>query len=131
MGYKYSVWIVPNNHKYIKMHYNMSHIPHATIKTFLSLQEATELIDTLKSHYYINYQENIYDFNMKYSEEDILKASGFYCSIKDLKLEHTPHMTIHYCVHNKVINIKPPTDCLGTVYVANTVSNNPCEWYII
>ena len=131
MGYKYSVWIVPNSHKYIKTHYNMSHTPHVTIKTFLSLQEATELIDTLKSHYYINYQENIYDFNMKYSKDDILGASGFYCSIRDLKLEHTPHMTIHYCTHNKVIHIKPPTDSLGTVYVANTVSNNPSEWYII
>ena len=40
MGYKYSIWLIPNNWKYIQSYYKTEHIPHVTIKTLLSQKDA-------------------------------------------------------------------------------------------
>ena len=91
MGYKYSIWIIPNNWKYIQSYYKTEHTPHVTIKTLLTISEAFTEINKYKSHYMINYNANVYDFNnISYKEDKDahLPASGFLCNLQDLKLEH-------------------------------------------
>jgi len=133
MGYKYSVWLVPNSHRYIKEHYRMEHTPHVTIKTLLSVREAFDLAKTLKRHYYINFVKDIHDLDkIKYKKnKKELDACGFYCNIKNLELGHTPHMTTHYHVHGMSLYMPPPTNCMGRVCIVNTKSNNPSRWYML
>lgn len=133
MGYKYSVWLVPNSHGYIKDHYRMEHIPHITIKTLLTINDAFDLARKLKKHYYINFIPDIHDFDkIKYKKnKKELDACGFYCKINNLELNHTPHMTTHYHMHGMSLFMPPPTSCMGKVYIVNTVSNSPSKWYIL
>ena len=49
MGYKYSLWLIPNNWKYIKSYYKIDHIPHITIKTLMTQSQAFKEYDNLKS----------------------------------------------------------------------------------
>ena len=134
MGYKYSIWLIPNNWKYIQSYYKTEHIPHVTIKTLLTSREAFNEYDKLKSHYMIKYQDNVYDFNdIKYDgkEGDELEACGFFCKIEGLELEHKPHMTLYYHYHNSVLKMRSPTETLGKVCLVNTISDDPKKWYII
>lgn len=134
MGYKYSIWLIPNNWKYIQSYYKTEHIPHVTIKTLLTQKDAFKEYDMLKSHYLIKYQNNVYDFNdIKYDgkEGDELEACGFLCKIDGLELEHKPHMTLYYHYHNIVLKMKAPTESLGKVCIVNTVSDDPKKWYIL
>ena len=89
MGYKYSIWLIPNNWKYIQSYYKTEHIPHVTIKTLLTSREAFNEYDKLKSHYMIKYQDNVHDFDdIKYKgkDGDEIEACGFFCKIEDLEL---------------------------------------------
>lgn len=134
MGYKYSIWVIPNNWKYIQSYYKTEHTPHVTIKTLLTISEAFSEINKYKSHYMINYNANVYDFNnISYTEDKDadLPASGFLCDLQDLKLEHQAHMTLYYHYHNTEITMEPPTNTLGKVYIVNTVSDDPKKWYIL
>ena len=137
MGYKYSIWLIPNNWKYIQSYYKTEHIPHITIKTLLSQNEAFKEFDMLKSHYMIKYQNNVHDFDeIKYKrknndDDDELEACGFFCKIQGLELEHKPHMTLYYHYHNSVLQMKAPTETLGKVCLVNTISDDPKKWYII
>ncbi len=134
MGYKYSIWLIPNNWKYIQSYYKTEHMPHVTIKTLLTHNEALNEFYMLKSHYMIKYQDNVYDFNdIKYKEkkDDELEACGFLCNIQNLELLHKPHMTLYYHYNNSIIKMKAPSDTLGKVFIVNTVSDNPKKWFII
>lgn len=134
MGYKYSIWLIPNNWKYIKSYYKTEHIPHVTIKTLMTQSQAFKEYDDLKSHYEIAYENNVYDFtDVKYHEkqEDEIEGSGFYCKIKGLDLDHRPHMTLYYHHHNSVLKMKAPTETLGKVYIVNTVSDDPKKWFLL
>jgi len=135
MGYKYSIWLIPNNWEYIKQNYKTEHIPHITIKTLMTAKEVFQEVKKFKKHYMISYEENVYDFNeiSYHKDEDKdkeLPACGFFCKIKNLKLEHEPHMTLYYHYHNLVLHMKPPVSCLGKVYVVNTISDDPKKWQI-
>ena len=134
MGYKYSIWLIPNNWEYIKSYYKTEHIPHITIKTLLSQKEVFKEIDMLKSHYMIKYQDYVYDFDeIKYKDNknDEIEACGFFCKIDDLELEHKAHMTLYYHYHNIVLKMKAPTDTLGKVCMVNTVSDDPKKWFLL
>ena len=134
MGYKYSIWLIPNNWKDIKNFYKMNHIPHITIKTLLSYDEALKLFKNYDNKYKVNFKDNIYDFkNLSYHHEpkNEFPASGYFCKIENLELEHKPHMTIHYKYNDKVIYNKSPNNIEGTVFIVNTISDNPEEWNII
>lgn len=134
MGYKYSLWLIPNNWKYIKSYYKTDHIPHITIKTLMTQSQAFKEYDNLKSHYEIKYENNVYDFNdIQYHEkkEDEIEGCGFYCNVKGLQLDHKPHMTLYYHYHNSVLKMKAPTETLGKVYIVNTVSDDPKKWFLL
>ena len=134
MGYKYSIRLIPNNWKYIQSYYKTEHIPHITIKTLLSQNEAFNEFELLKSHYMIKYKNNVHDFNdIKYKGKkgDELDACGFFCNIEGLELEHKPHMTLYYHYHDSVLKMKAPTETLGKVCIVNTVSDDPRKWFII
>ena len=134
MGYKYSIWLIPNNWKYIKDFYKTDHIPHITIKTLMSGDEVFKEIKNYKNHYMISYDNNVHDFNEISYQKDRdaeLPASGFFCKIHNLKLEHQPHMTLYYHYHDSILHMKAPVSCLGKVYIVNTISDDPVKWFIL
>jgi len=134
MGYQYSIWLIPYIWEDIKNLYKTSHIPHVTLKTLLSLEQANEFVKTFDNEYKISFQDNIHDFNniiYDSNKKDDLHASGLLCKITGLELEHKPHMTLHYKYNNKVIPTKAPTDLYGFVSIVNTISDQPAEWILI
>lgn len=134
MGYKYSIWLIPNNWKDIMKFYNTKHIPHVTIKTLLSKNEAFFEVNKYKKKYLINFENNIYNFDKISYHNDTDKdfpACGIFCKITNLKLEHIPHMTLYYHFNKSVILTKEPKSCIANVCIVNTNSDNPEKWTII
>lgn len=134
MGYQYSIWLIPYIWKDIKDVYKTSHIPHVTIQTLLTLEQAQEFIKKYDQEYKIFFQDNIHDFTQisyDHDKEDQLPGSGFYCEIKDLELEHQPHMTLYYKFNNKIIPMESPKDLFGFVSIVNTLSDQPEKWFFL
>ncbi len=134
MGYRYSIWLIPYIWEDIKKVYKTSHIPHIIIKTFLSLEQAQDIVNKYDNEYKIRFKDNIYDFNniiYDPNKKDELPACGFLCNITGLELEHQPHMTLDYKYNHKVIPMESPEDLFGFISIVNTVSNIPEKWFFI
>ena len=134
MGYQYSIWLIPYIWEDIKNVYQTSHIPHVTLKTLLTLEQAREFVKKFDNEYKISFQDNIQDFNniiYEPNKKDDLPASGFFCKISELELEHQPHMTLYYKYNHKVIPMESPKDLFGYVSIVNTISDNPEKWIFI
>lgn len=134
MGYQYSIWLTPYIWEDIKNLYETSHIPHVTLKTLLTLEQARVFVKKFDNEYKISFQDNIQDFNdiiYDPNKKDDLAASGFFCKISGLELEHQPHMTLYYKYNNKVIPMESPKDLFGYVCIVNTISDNPEKWVFI
>lgn len=104
----------------------MSHIPHITIKTLLTKEKSQLLINMYQKEYTVSFENGIYYFKViSYDSNklDKLPASGFYCSIKNLELDHKGHMRLHYKFNNSVINKEYPKNLLGYVCIVNTESD--------
>jgi hypothetical protein len=122
-GYGYSIWLIPNNWKEVKLSYNMNHIPHITVANNLQFIDSVVLN---KNDYTVENFSNVQQFPQMYLN-DPLSASGFYCEIKGISTIHKPHLSL---VYNKYITeiYAPPEKLMCKLYVADTRSINPSEW---
>jgi hypothetical protein len=132
-GYGYSVWLVPNNWKYIQREFSIDFIPHITIATNLKFMSPRILTNKIFKVY--NFSKGTV-FPRLYNK-DPLHAFGYNCVIEDLFTTHKPHMSLFYSP-NEITYIdtfsklkQPPTTLDCKLYFADTNSLNPCEWNVI
>lgn len=129
-GYGYSIWAVPTNSEEIYEQYTMRHIPHITLQTNLEHPPRTHPYGP-KCH--VDFDIEFVLFPNIYEENDPIRGSGFFCNVSGLKepIWHAPHMTIWYNYYGYHGILRPPPPCEANIYIANTVSSEPSEWYII
>ncbi len=144
-GYGYSVWYVPRNFKELQEKYNISHIPHITLETNLSLRDAYHVYHNANKSIRVKFQDKYVKFPSFY-ENDPLMSYGWYVDIIGMtrrKLNWTPHMTLRYVSRknnntykDKVIlseNLKLSTeidnDFECDIMIADTRSGVPQEWH--
>ena len=126
-GYGYSIWLVPLNWQDIKRVYMMSHIPHITVHTGLDWVDSSILSENTFTVYNFS---RVHKFPKMYTQ-DPLSASGFYCSVKDLKMLHSPHMTLKYSHENINFDIAPPETLMCKLCVADTQSLDCSQWRLL
>lgn len=124
--YGFSLWIVPDNWKYIKRVYNMTHMPHITVKTNI-----TEVPNVgHHTRYYIKFKRPHYKIDNCY-EHVPLPTYGFYCSVTKLKLQHYAHLSTHYSDGHVPLPSTHPPDGWGTLIVADTCDTDPSKWKLL
>jgi hypothetical protein len=136
-SYGYSVWAImipPQNISDLLARYNnFPHIPHITVKTNLTLEDAEDFLleckswedtATISGKAYV--LPNFYD-------HDPLKGWGFPAQLTNTKTEHTQHLTVMYspteiksCPNVYVDEFLPVK-----LRIANTTSENPREWSLV
>ncbi len=145
-GYGYSVWFVPSNYKELQARYNITHIPHITLETNLSIRDAFHIYHNACSKIKITFQHNYVKFPSLYHHDPMI-SYGWFVNVEQMtrrKLNWTPHMTLRYIsrqsetVNNIYIqsqilseNHIPPTapsECF--VVIADTRSGIPEEWHM-
>lgn len=138
-GYGYSVWFVPNNYKDIQEHYNITHIPHITLETNLSLKDAFHIYhNNTNKKILVKFKENFVKFPSFYPH-DPLMYFGWYVEVLRMsgrKLNWSPHMSVRYLprtnTSQSVGSFQPPpmgpVECFMTI--ADTRSGVPTEWHI-
>jgi hypothetical protein len=143
MGYQFSVWYIPINYTEIQKLYNISHIPHITLDTNLTFDNAVSVFldSRYEQHKTFIVTSDLVMFPSLY-EHNPLSAYGVWMRESDgcisTKKPHwKPHMSFKYfnC------NTKESTDNLESISIGknikcyktlvNTVSNIPDDWYII
>lgn len=138
-GYGYSVWFVPNNYKEIQDKYKISHIPHITLETNLSLKDAYHIYHNACQTISVKVKPEFVKFPSFYHHDPMI-SYGWYVDIQHMtkrKLNWTPHMTATYVPRTSktndanIITCQPPTEpleCFATI--ADTRSGLPEEWSI-
>lgn len=139
-GYGYSVWFVPNCYKEIQEHYNITHIPHITLETNLSIKDAFHIYHNHASKKIImKFKEDFVKFPSFY-QHDPMMYYGWYVDILQMtgrKVNWSPHMTVCYIPRNRTNNVivaphQPPPmgpiECFMTI--ADTRSGVPSDWHI-
>lgn len=140
-GYSHSVWYVPYDYKEIQSKYHMTHIPHVTIETNLvTLENAYDVYDKHVKTYpvvKISFMNELVKFPSFY-QHDPLQAYGWYVRVVRPTLfikNWNPHMSLRYQTREKesnhIENALTPTDLTCFLAIADTFSDNPCEWRII
>lgn len=125
-GYGYSLWLVPLNWKNVAESYNMKHIPHITVQTNMNYIDPIVLSnDTFTACDF----SNLKTFPKMYGN-DPLNGSGFYCKVKDLEINHQPHMTVMYS-HNIVHDYVPPANLECKLYIADTQTLDASQWKLV
>ena len=146
MGYGYGIWLRIKDPLINNL---TKHTPHATLMCNMDKTEATALYNDLKLRYkgdYKIYTNGICQhFNDSYGDEDILKACGYYCEIKDFKtlnkiclnykgtIPDYPHISTDYNISkNKLtlLDIRPVTDD-SILSLVDINSDDPMEWKIL
>ena len=132
--YGYSIWalMIPSQEimDLLNEHNRVPHIPHITVKTNLTFEEAEDfLFDCIT-------WEDIVDISGKayvlptYYDNDPLKGWGFPAQLRKIKSDHVQHLTIKYSTAeiqscpDKEINISLPVH----LRIVDTTSENPSEW---
>lgn len=138
-GYGYSVWFVPKFYKEIQEHYNITHIPHITLETNLSLKDAFHIHHNACKNIVVKFKEDFVKFPSFYNHDPMMYY-GWYVEVLQMsgrKLNWSPHMTVRYHPRNKNNNVvstpsQPPpmgpVECFMTI--ADTRSGVPAEWHI-
>lgn len=141
-GYSHSVWYVPYDYKEIQSKYHITHIPHVTIETNLvTLENAYDVYDKHVKTYpvvKISFLNELVKFPSFYVH-DPLQAYGWYVEKINPSLnidDWRPHMSLKYQSHkdaspNLFNDVPAPTDLTCFLAIADTFSDNPCEWRII
>lgn len=143
-GYGYSVWFVPTNHKQLQDQYNMTHIPHITLETNLSLKDAYHIYHNTCKKITIKFRNKFVKFPLLYHHDPKI-SYGWYVDVIYMtgrKHNWTPHMTAAYlprfvgyssykeqCIMER--NLCAPSDyieCFATI--ADTRSGVTEEWNI-
>lgn len=144
-GYGYSVWYVPQNYKKLQEIYNISHIPHITLETNLSLRDAYHIYHNASKSIKVKFQDKYIKFPAFY-DNDPLVSYGWYVDIIEMtrrKLKWTPHMTLRYISRknyhsykDKVVlseELMPATEPGDSIecdiVIADTRSGCPKEWH--
>jgi len=128
--YGYSVWLVPLNRRLLTKVYKFRHIPHITIST--NHEDLPDPINLGKLYDIVDFKP--YGIIGKQYAFDPLHATGWECTVEDLFIQHTPHMSHVYSFypHEKVLPVYPtPQRLIAEVCVADTRSSNWEEWKII
>jgi len=132
MSYKHSIWYVPYNYKQLKNEFNMTHIPHITLKTMMERDECFDLFDKLvKKEFYFTLQNDLVLFPSMY-EQDPMQAIGWW-------VENSPkyHLSLRYFgLENpkkiKFTQISPPNESLQCfLAIADTSDCNPEKWKLL
>lgn len=145
LSYGYSVWYVPDNYRELQERYNIQHIPHVTLKTKMSFDDASNLYhsqikiaDTINIEYY-----NKFITFPAYDKNDHLQYRGWKVNIvgmndkfKSVNSNWNPHMTVEYTVINNNkksqschMEVDPPhgkSPCF--LVIADTNDVLPCNW---
>jgi hypothetical protein len=145
-GYSYSVWYVPYNYTQIQYKYQMSHVPHVTVKTNLAtLEDAYRVFDKyVKTHPIVKIKlvNELIKFPSFYTH-DPLQAYGWYVNIKGMEeIEGMdtwkPHMSMQYQSHKEscdvnvnVLENSPIEELRCFLAIADTRSSNPSHWQIL
>jgi len=128
--YGYSVWLVPLNRRLLTTVYKFRHIPPLTIST--NHEDLPDPINLGKLYDIVDFKP--YGIIGKQYAFDPLHATGWECTVEDLFIQHTPHMSHVYSFypHEKVLPVYPtPQRLIAEVCVADTRSSNWEEWKII
>jgi hypothetical protein len=97
-GYGYSVWFVPRNYKELQSIYKITHIPHITLETNLSLMDAYLIYNNACNKVKVKFQGKFVRFPSLYSHDPMV-SYGWYVDVTQMsnrKLNWTPHMTLRY-----------------------------------
>ena len=152
MGYGYGVWLVVENLQILDAVYKNNkepYISHVTLMCNMTRDDAIALSDEIHGKYDIFVDKTYNLFNNpdeKYSDKDILSASGFYCRVPLWEklidtakkysgtISEKPHISIAYRTNENElpenVNIKN-VKVTGFSFPANTVGDIPKEWKII
>lgn len=143
-GYGYSVWYVPRNYKELQQKYNISHIPHITLETNLSLRDAYHIYHNAIDNIVIEFQNKYVKFPSLY-DHDPLISYGWYVDVIKMtrrKLNWTPHLTLRYAERTTKNNstyidkavlsenhIPPKGSIECDIIIADTRGVCPEEWH--
>lgn len=147
-GYGYSVWLVMSQDKiltrYLTTYNDHVFTPHVTLRSNYTLEEAKDYLislDTLVGK--VSFKDSVPISKQKYCvhelprgeyNNDPLYGWGMVVDLKGFKVDHTPHLTIHYS--EKPLK-KVPVLCLRkrtftvVACIADTRSLKPHKWKII
>ena len=136
--YGYSLWAVftpPKRITNLLKRYNLfPHVPHITVKTNIStLPEAKILLSTYRTWDDIATVKGQAQIFTKSYENDPLAAWGFPATLNHTKIDHSPHLSIHYNTDkikycpNYFINFTVPVQ----LRVADLTSPEPSDWRIV
>lgn len=131
-GYGYSLWLVPDEWRKLKLRYGMRHIPHVTVKTNMS-----EVPNVVWGRYRVGGFSRAGHFPSQYAH-DPLTAAGFWCKSLDVPVRHRAHLTVAYGADGErpVIplsaHVRPLTGELWcTLRAADTRSLDPSQWRLL
>jgi hypothetical protein len=130
-GYGWSVWYVPNDFRQFARDYKFKHIPHVTLQSNLTKEEAEALFEKSAKTATIQLDADVSIFPTMYAH-DPLKAVGWYAT--GIDTPHRPHMSVSYYDElPKWVGIEggdPPFEMNCFLAVADTQPSNPSEWYL-
>jgi hypothetical protein len=106
--YGYSVWLVPLNRRLLTKVYKFRHIPHITIST--NHEDLPDPINLGKLYDIVDFKP--YGIIGKQYAFDPLHATGWECTVEDLFIQHTPHMSHMYSFYR----IRKGVACLSHTY---------------
>ncbi len=134
MSYGFSLWLVfdsPSRLIRLLAKYNRKpHIPHVTVKTNMeSLEEAQKTLLCYK-HWRdtVTITKPSQKFGKMY-KNDPLSGWGFPATLRNIHIEHKPHLTVAY--NNEAITgVRFPLHEEARLKIADTRSENPWEWIV-
>ena len=152
MAYGYGVWLVIKDKKIqqiVDKHNKKPHIAHVTVMCNMSDIDAFRLMGELEAFYdltILNRHINLNGDCHKYSENDTLYASGYYCIVNKWReiveiakkyrgsISLRPHLTIAYRASEKDLPEKVEGTVIrahGSVGAININDDDPSKWYYI
>jgi hypothetical protein len=127
IGYGWSLWYIPENWKEIAETYGFQHVPHVTLQSNLTKEEAIALFEKSAKTATIRLESDLVVFPTMY-EVDPLKAAGWYAT--GIDTPHRPHMSVRYWT-DLPVDLTPcgnPPDVVECFLAIADTQLSPSEW---
>lgn len=123
----HSLWAVPYNYMEIARKYNMTHIPHIPLEN--NLAKPSNSID-LYNRVTLNFDNRLVRIK---SNRLKMECAGIYCTVNHINYKTPYHFMpvwFDYDGNYDVIDEFPGKFVDAKIFRANTLSDNPSEWFL-